>query len=163
MGFFTWTLANRKEKRTRYGEYARECKLPYNGYGAVVCPDDTIIKEYNYDGYGHFDDKDIYELVVDWNKDKLLDIMQIPEIKNSSFYDAKLKAITVAYANDDDAALHDILVTCPDYMQKEWKREIGIAIAAGKTNVLLPCPIKIVNTTRQHAKYKTLPPSVGTQ
>ena len=81
MGCFTWTLANRTPKKVR-GRYAAQCILRYDSYGAIVCPDDTIISEPHYEGYGVFDGKDVYDLVVDWNKDYLTEIPKLPGLKS---------------------------------------------------------------------------------
>ena len=65
MGYFTFTFANwNNEKKLRYG---------YSGY--IACPDGTFIRTKYYDGYGHFSNKDVYDLVVDWNKDNLLELL----------------------------------------------------------------------------------------
>lgn len=37
----------------------------------VLCPDGTAMHEYNYDGYGNFAGRDIYNLVADWNREFL--------------------------------------------------------------------------------------------
>ena len=81
MGCFTWTLANRTPKKVR-GRYAAQCILRYDSYGAIICPDDTIISEPHYEGYGVFDGKDVYDLVVDWNKDYLTEIPKLPGLKS---------------------------------------------------------------------------------
>lgn len=162
MGYFTWTLANRKPKKTKYGDYTASSILCYGSYGAIVCPDNTIIKEPYYDGYGMFDKYDVYDLVADWNKSELLNIMQIPDIANDPFFTDNLKAIAKAFATDDKAALYKALASEPSYMKQEWKRNIGIAIAC-QHNHLIPYPIKIVNTKSKHKKYEDLPPSIATQ
>ena len=164
MGYFTWTLANKTPRKSAFG-YTNSSILKYGSYGAIVCPDNTIIKENAYEGYGKFDGKDIYELVVDWNKNNLPNIVQIPEIANDKFFDDTLKALAIAFANDDTTAIDEILDESypPDnFMRTEWKRSIGIAITC-KYNHLIPYPIKIVNTKSRHKKYDDLPPSISTQ
>lgn len=163
MGFFTWTLANKTLQKTRCGDYAARCKLRYDGYGAVVCPDNTLIKEPSYEGYGMFGGKDVYDLVVDWNKDHLLDIPKLPGFKpwgdEQSFH-----AIMKAFQEDDREALKKAIesaaVSDPS-MRTEWKRTIGIYIAC-MNNALLPYPIKIVDCLRPKP-YAQLRPSISTQ
>lgn len=82
MGIFTWTLANKPLRRLRSGDYAASCKLRYDGCGAVVCPDNTLLQEACYQGYGIFAGHDIYEDVVDWNKAHLTEIPQHPGFKH---------------------------------------------------------------------------------
>lgn len=163
MGYFTWTLANRQLRKLSWGGYAANSILCYGTHGVVVCPDNTHIVEPHYDGYGEFNGHDVYELVVDWNKDELLNIMKIPEIANDSFFTDELKAFATAFATDDDVELDRLIKNVQQpYLAKEWKRNIGIAISC-EHNHLIPYPIKIVNTKRNHKKYEDLPPSISTQ
>lgn len=74
MGFFTWTDARRNPRKLKCGDYSSADKIGYGGYAKIVCPDNTEIIEPYYEGYGMFDGKDIYDLVVDWNKTYLKDI-----------------------------------------------------------------------------------------
>lgn len=163
MGFFTWTLANKKETRLQCGDYAARCKLRYYGYGAVVCPDNTLIKEYSYDGYGMFNGRDVYDLVVDWNKDHLLDIPNLPGFKPWGD-EQNFHAIMKAFQEDDwealEKAIESAAVSDPS-MRTEWKRTIGIYIAC-MNNALLPYPIKIVDCVRPKP-YAQLRPSISTQ
>lgn len=165
MGFFTWTLANCKPVRLKNGEYAARCKLRYGGYGAVVCPDGTLIQEPAYEGYGVFDGKDVYELVLDWNRNYLKDIVRRPEFTRPDADDAAIKAIIDAYASDDPDALRtavDAAAKTAKYLETDWKRCAGIHIACGRQNALLPYPIKIVDRP-VHTPYGQLSPSESTQ
>lgn len=166
MGFFTWTLANKKPRLLKSGDYAKSCVLQYDGYGAIVCPDDTLIEEPCYEGYGIFDGKDVYELVLDWNKPHLMDILKDPRfVQSNAFIISKEQDIYEAYARDDktalDAAIAKAAVEMP-YLAKDWKRSLGIAIACGKNNAIIPFPIKIVDT-KNPKPYAELPPSIDTQ
>lgn len=163
MGYFTWTLANRTLIKRKDGEYAARCKLGYFGYAAIVCPDGTLIKEDYYEGYGMFGGKDVYDLVVDWNKDHLTEISNLPGFKkwgDSAAYEAIMKA----YQEDDNEALEkaiDAAAVNDPMMKEEWKRTIGIYIAC-ENNHLLPYPIKIVDCVRPKP-YAELRPSISTQ
>ncbi len=166
MGYFTFTLANRKEKYTRFG-YASDCKLAYGGYGAIICPDDTRIETDNYRGYGIFGSKDVYDLVTEWNREHLEKIFERLETKGDSDYWGKeLKEIAVAYQNHDDEELARQIENLSDdetRFKNEWKRNIGITISGdGDNNWDLPFPIKIVNCKRK-VKYHSLHPSHVTQ
>lgn len=108
MGYFTWTAANRTPRKLRNSDYAANCKLGYFGYAAIVCPDDTLITEERYEGYGKFDGHDVYDLVVDWNKDHLTEIPNLPGFKkwgDSTAYEAIMKA----YQEDDEEALRSAI------------------------------------------------------
>lgn len=166
MGFFTWTLANVKPIKTRDGDFLARCKLGYGGFAAVVCPDNTIIKENHYEGYGMFDDKDIYDLVVDWNKQHLEEIFdKLAEINNrDDFWGHYLRDIAIAYQNSDTKTIDDQikrLASDYPYLKTEWKRNIGITISIDY-NHLLPCPIKITNNKRPKP-YDELLPSISCQ
>ena len=163
MGFFTWTLANKTLQKTRCGDYAARCKLHYGGYGAVVCPDNTLIQEFSYDGYGMFNGRDIYDLVVDWNKDHLTDIPKLPGFKPWGD-EEKMFAVMKAFQEDDQEALEkaiEVAAVEDPLMRMEWKRIVGIYIAC-ENNALLPYPIKIVNCVRPKP-YDQLRPSISTQ
>ena len=83
------------------------------------------IKETCYDGYGHFGGHDVYDLVVDWNKDYLEDYR-----KDNSF-----KCDWLQKFSSVDAA-----------MAKMPKREIGISIACyDEDNQKIKYPIKITH------------------
>ena len=161
MGCFTWTLANRTPKKVR-GRYAAQCILRYDSYGAIVCPDDTIISEPHYEGYGVFDGKDVYDLVVDWNKDYLTEIPKLPGLK--SWHDKQeMLALMQAYQKGDQEALKKAIKVAAveePAMWTEWKRFVGIYIAC-VNNELLPYPIKIVNCKRPKP-YDQLRPSIAT-
>ena len=166
MGFFTWTDARRKPKLRRDGDYAIADKIGYGGYAKVVCPDNTEIIEHYYDGYGEFGGYDIYDLVVDWNKNYLEDIFNQMSENHWGYH---LKAIAIAFQNDDERALRkeiERLINSgkePQWFRDEWKRTIGITISCNdKDNMNLPYPIKIT-TTKWHKKYDELYPSCNCQ
>lgn len=165
MGFFTWTLANRPLQYKRSGEYKQSCVLQYNTYGAIVCPDNTLIQEPCYEGYGVFDGKDVYELVVDWNKPHLLDIIHNPKFKQSSVLTMQnVEELMAAIIKNDQAALETCInkmTTNAPYLKQEWKRSLGIFIAC-QNNIILPYPIKIVDVAHP-APYAKLQPSISTQ
>ena len=95
------------------------------------------IKESRYDGYGHFAGEDIYELVVDWNKEYLEEYR-----KDNSFECKWLQE----YSSVDDA------------FEKMDKRDIGISIACyDEDNERIKYPIKI--TYNPDAIYEDCKPS----
>lgn len=166
MGYFTWTDARREPKRRRDGDYVTADKIGYGGYAKVVCPDNTEIIEQCYDGYGEFDGKDIYDLVVDWNKEYLEDIFCAMSEDHWGYH---LKEVATAFQNDDTYALHKEVYRLvdsgkePPFFKDEWKRTIGIAIACREEdNESLPFPIKIT-TTKWHRAYDELFPSCSCQ
>lgn len=163
MGYYTWTLANRTPIELKCGGYAARCKLGYYRYGAIVCPDNTLIKEDCYEGYGKFNGQDVYDLVVDWNKDHLTEIPNLPGFKPWGDTNA-FHAIMEAFQKDDQNALQAAIEAASvnePLMRTEWKRTIGIYIAC-ENNHLIPFPIKIVDCVRPKP-YNELQPSVSTR
>ncbi len=169
MGVFTWTDARRKSpKINRYGDYSRKDVLEYGSFGKIVCPDGTEICEECYDGYGRFGSYDAYEVVVDWNKNDLKEIF-VKKLKEKSF-GSNLAGIAARLAEgiSDEEITSDVkkLVSegsMPEYLIRDWKRNIGIAIACGdKDNESLRYPLKIT-TTRARVRYEDLYPSKSTQ
>lgn len=166
MGFFTWTDARiEKPKRIRYGNYKASQLIGYGGYAKVVCPDGTEIEESCYDGYGMFGEYDIYELVVDWNKDYLEEIFSKMEEGHFGIW---LKPVAIALQNGGEAVAKEeakrIIAQYPFAAASEWKRTIGIAIGciSDKKEILCPYPIKIT-TSKKHYTYDELYPSIFTQ
>ena len=105
MGFYSWKFADTKNRQ----------RLMVGAPAYVACPAGTFIFSY-YDGYGHFNGKDIWELVADWNRDHLDGL--------------KLKHQVVT----KDGEIADFAAGKSDsYMEEhygsEWKRDIGIDIA----------------------------------
>ena len=167
MGYFTWTDARRQNPRlARNGNYYARDTIGYGSPAMIVCPDNTVIKESCYDGYGMFGDKDVYDLVVDWNKSHLEQIFNDLISKYGNIWGQHLQSLAVAYQNDDETALNAEInklagTTEPEHFKDEWKRIIGIAIAC-EHNEDLPFPIKIIRSTRP-VPYNKLYPSISCQ
>lgn len=166
MGYFTWTDARRHPKVLKSGDYAAADKIGYGGYAKVVCPDNTEIVEKYYEGYGEFDGKDIYDLVVDWNRAFLEEIF---DKMSEDHWGYHLKELAIAYQNYDAAKMYAEIERIvkleiePKWFREEWKRTIGITIACNdEDNNNLPFPIKIT-TTKWHRKYDELVPSCNCQ
>ena len=116
----------------------------------VPCPDGTVLYTRRYEGDGCFADLDIYELVVDWNKDYL------------SIDDIKPWVLETRY-EENRRIMKDFLGGRPtEYMDaaygRGWKRIIGICIACDdEDNASLRYPIKICENLP--TDYDALPPS----
>lgn len=96
------------------------------------------IKETCYDGYGDFGDHDIYDLVVDWNRDHL------------DYIDKE------TWQCDWVKTIEDDLIRVENGQLE--KRHIGIALACyDEDNMRLYYPIKI--THDKDAVYEWCPPS----
>ena len=166
MGYWTYTLANRALEWRKDGyDYLSKCKLGYGCRAVVVCPDDTHIIEPYYDGYGRFGGYDIFELVVEWNKDHLEEIFQqleknaaelYGEENKTKYFGSYLKEVAIAYQNNNMKKVKSLVGKFKDQMTRnEWLRDLGIAIAQD----WIPYPIKIVNNVKGIKKYKDLPVS----
>lgn len=165
MGYFTWTDGKKEPRTNKYGEYHRADLIAHGGYDGfckVVCPDNTEIIEPYYQGYGRFGGKDIFDLVVDWNKEHLKDIFQRLENKNPKFWGKEFANLAAAYQEDDADRFQkelDALSAQFPIMEKEWKRHIGITIGNDyEDNKELPYPIKITSK-KWHVAYDNLVPS----
>lgn len=167
MGFFTWTDAKRQPRILKNGDYAAMDKIGYGAIAKVVCPDNSIITEPYYEGYGLFDDNDIYDLVVDWNKNQLDKIFDDLAAKDPKHWGYTLHDIAIAYmngaSNDELMKMAQELADSDDpyvCVAAEWKRVIGITISAGENNKNLPYPIKITTRRRGSLSYTDLEPSL---
>ena len=152
--------------------------LRANRRGYVACPDGTFICEPSYETYGIFDGKDIYDLVVDWNRkfiaenpDHLLPhvhcwtkdgalVRTTYRLKDFPWYPI-VADLSIPFED-----LHDALIA---HLKKELGdkfapyrteiRNIGIDIACyDEDNASLPYPIKITSK-KTGICYEELPPS----
>ena len=110
MGCFSWIFANSDPARPRNLRIGRK--------GHLYCPDDTIITEPEYEGYGKFQDEDVYDLVADWNREYLSRNPQFMLAPSTAYtmYDAKgrlIHAITSIYEDNSIPAIS---------IPVEWKK-----------------------------------------
>ena len=148
MGLFTFTFAN----------YDNEKKLGYGYRGYIACPDGTFICETYYCGYGIFNGKDVYALVVDWNKDDLIEILKR---KNSNLLPVA-EAFVKGLSEDLIEKEFGKVIGFNSLPLSDWKRNIGIDISCDDNdNALLKYPIKIVSNKK--CNYADLPASKSTQ
>lgn len=173
MGCFTWTDAAVKNPQlNKYDNYKQKDVIGYDGPATVVCPDNTCIREKCYGGYGIFGGMDAYELVAEWNKDHMSEIMDgLSKTKEGIFYGEPMRQIAVAYeTGGETAALEKARELTEKECEKgtfgegcmEWKRTLGIAISCGESNAWLPYPLKITKRKRG-LDYAKLYPSMSTQ
>ena len=162
MGYFTWTDAAKEPRRKRDGTIFQTDKIAYGGYAKVVCPDNTAIEEQSYEGYGIFNGQDVYELVVDWNKDALGQIFD--ELTKIKAWGYQLAPVAKAYQENGSEAAHAAAEQLSmEYLynvSEDWKHDVGIAIATAKIDrkPICPFPIKITKNRRK-VKYENLVPS----
>lgn len=103
------------------------------------------ILEKCYDGYGNFGGKDIYELVVDWNKDYLDRVL------------ARKRDWECGITEKDEEDFRRIQNGLPPIQEKRW---LGIVLACyDHDNVRLQYPIKI--THNEKAIYEYCAPSLS--
>ena len=150
MGCFSWMFANTNNKRN--------LKIGMKGY--ILCPDDTFIKEENYEGYGVFSGVDVYDKVVDWNRPYLYQLVLSSKCSANPF---DLELAIRAEESDEaaqkyvDNVIKNKTYDCVSAFTKtDWKRCLGIFIAC-YDNCNLPFPIKIVS--KQGCKYSETPAS----
>lgn len=138
-----------------FADTGRALKVGEAAY--VICPDGNHIFEESYDGYGKYDGKDIYELVVDWNREH---IPQLFGDRNIEFPTVPADDYAKAISQGDEVAYEFL----SDYLDPEswslrdWKRKIGILLACyDDDNAGLPFPIKIASSNQY--SYDELPAS----
>ena len=159
MGMFSWMYADTNNKKS----------LKVGGKAYVPCPNGEIIVENYYDGYGHFQGYDIYDLVADWNKNHISDKNikkpvreDYPIVENGNEY---FKFAMENYAKKVKRIIDfAILEKSDEYMMEnygeDWKREIGIDIACyDEDNEKLKYPIKIC--MEKPKRYDFVPASNG--
>ncbi|MDO4650595.1 MAG: hypothetical protein Q4B26_18325 [Eubacteriales bacterium] len=147
MGCFSWMFSDKQNREP----------LLIGNSAFVITPSNINYFENSYSGYGIFDGKDIYELVVDWNREYLEQIFTARNVSFLHFPSIQFaKAIEIS-----DKKAYDFLskyVPPTSWYIENWKREVGIRIACyDEDNGTLPFPIKIAST--DNYRYKDLPPS----
>lgn len=166
MGCFSWLFADTNN--------THNLRMGKSGY--IACPDGTFIHEPRYDGYGEFDGRDVYELVVQWNREFIAEnpdflLPHIHRFCNGSVKQYRMKDFcwypVVADLSIPTEKLQDALVkylseTRDSYAAPLAKlRCVGIDIACyAEDNASLPYPIKITRTKRG-IHYVDLPASRG--
>lgn len=164
MGYYTFSFADRPLKYTKDGDIAARCKLPYGGYGRLLCPDGTSIPEPSYDGYGEFGGKDVFELLADWNKSAIPGLVKSGAMDGAWENDC-VAPIALAFAADDRDALQAAIADAKGkgffVNDEEWKRIVGIWL--NSADDAIPFPIKIVSTRRKRYDYASMPCSVQCQ
>ena len=150
MGYFTWYYADEPQK-----------KMPYGKTGAYLLVPESFghnIPMGYYDGYGLCSDgSDIYELVVDWNREDLAKIAE-KQIKAGSLREDSLFANLMRLATESDEKAFEYLeqhiAAGMEWLLTDWKRNIGITIACEDAdNKKLRFPIKIA---QQDVPYETV-------
>lgn len=145
MGFYSWQWADTKGR------------LMVGGHAYLALPDGTYYYG-RYDGYGNIGGIDVYEAVVDWNKDYLIrnaDALLSGKIEHRGRLDLLVKkAILLMIERDFKEEEVDYLLKSTQdedtRYDRDWKRYIGIYLACeDKDNASLDYPIKICKTNTQ--------------
>ena len=142
-----------------YADKDNRKHLPIGGSAYVITPDGNNIYESYYWGYGEFGGNDIYELVVDWNREFIGKIFE--DIwKPSRFVSFSTTEYAEAIMMSDDCAfsfLKQYFNPDNSYLN-HWKREVGqLMTCCDSSNAKLPFPIKI--TYSDDYSYSDLPAS----
>ena len=148
MGQFSWCFADKQNKK----------KLLEGNEAVVCCPDGSFIYENQYDGYGHFGGHDIYDLVVDWNRDYLW--CYINDTCTSWSKEEIMIAVAAMVSDVEAQAVADMLyigAESDQWRRKNWKRILGIKLTCyDEDNAKIKYPIKI---TTKKCDYNTVPAS----
>lgn len=157
MGVFSWCTSDTKK--------SIPCRRPFDDLPGTVYllnPFGEPYKESSYEGYGKFAGKDVYDLVVEWNREYLAaENIRMPQRneyapgeRGEGYYTA---AMSKYYATCDairaykDGASDDFMrenfgmLIAPWSNGADWKRCLGISLACyDEDHVKLKYPIKIV-------------------
>ena len=156
MGQFSWMYADSNNKTA----------LKVGGKVYVPCPDETVIYEKYYGGYGIFNDYDIYDLVADWNQNNISSENIRKPLReqwgNTEEDEAWFKLAIKRYNNACQRIIDFTEGKTSKYMEatygREWKRSIGIDIACyDEENAALKFSIKICKN--KPVSYDALPAS----
>lgn len=163
---YTFTDAAFKYPRcNRNGWYPDKYVIEYGKYAKLICPDDTEIETEHHSAYGMIGMYDVYELVVDWNREDLKKLFSKKDPKDH-FY--KLKEIAELYGNGKNEEEIEEYMREHNYdmsltIFEEWKRNIGIAIACYRKDMQkLRFPLKMTKDKNIHG-YNNLYRSYQTQ
>ena len=164
MGVFSWCTSDTKK--------SIPCCTPFGGLPGTVYllnPFGDPYKESNYEGYGEFDGRDVYDLVVEWNR-AYLSPENVPKPERSSYspgeegdayyakavekYMATCEAIQAYAAGATDSFMQEKYGKTLGYGDgSDWKRCLGITIACyDEDHVKLRYPIKIVEHPTDYEK-----------
>lgn len=171
MGVFSWcTSDTRKSIPCTYDTYEGAPSTVYllNPFGAPY-------KEDNYEGYGEFGGKDVYELVAEWNRKYLTPANikkpareQWPKGSDGNMFYSRALELYKGACEAIDAYAHgasDELMreSYSRYLShsrdgSDWKRCLGIAIACyDAQHVKLKYPIKIVENPCDYEEASVSP------
>ncbi len=164
MGCFSWCTSDTKK--------SIPCCMPFGGLPGTVYllnPFGEPYKETDYEGYGEFGGHDVYDLVVEWNRNYLTpELLSKPERSKYELgeegdtyyaravqkYNMTCKAIT-DYANGaTDEYMYQTYGSILGYGDgSDWKRCLGIKLACyDEDHVKLKYPIKIVEHPMEYDK-----------
>jgi len=141
MGCFSWCFCDGKRSPSN--------RLKIGKPAYLLMPDGNHIYTDHYDGHGHFGSKDVYEVVLEQNREHLcVDMLEKPDRAEYVHEENYLRAYKtysvfcewlIAYQSGLSDEEMDAFTKYPD-----WKRELGIMIAHyDEQNKKLPFPIKI--------------------
>lgn len=134
MGQFSWIYSDTKKQLIDNKETDAYLLVPkpfQRLYGKVIC-------ENCYDGYGHFGNYDVYELILEWNKSMIPEIIR--RIKNGTWHFSASQKDIINLQN----FYKEQEITC----ETRW---LGIILAChDKDNFALEYPIKITSKIMEY-------------
>lgn len=159
MGCFSWMFADTDNQK----------RLVMEKPACIICPDNSIIVEREYEGYGVFGGQDIYDLVADWNREYLSQHPEFVVKQHGSVQGDDGKLLPFPDKRVDEFSWYPLFADLSktpaeitEEMQKQepyWEyRHIGIELACyDDQNAALPFPIKVC--LKPYYKYEDLPAS----
>ena len=138
MGCFSWMYSDIDEQvinGKKRDSYLLVPEKYQEKYGKAIC-------EKCYDGYGHFSKYDIYNLIIEWNKEIIPDIIE--RIKNNNWH--------CIVKENDIINLENYYANKPISCDLRW---LGIIIACyDEDNFALKYPIKITSKEMDYNKAR---------
>lgn len=161
MKTLSWTLANRKQKTLKNGEIAASCKAKKGKKAYVICPDGNVIEEKKYAGSYKFGGEDIYELILDWNKADVKNLLvKAHPFENKAIYYTASAIMSRHGVERADAYIDQTIKQglIPEKMKTSWRHDLG-KILYETFKETLPFPVKITDTPSPRLSYADLPAS----
>lgn len=143
MGQFSWLDCKNKKRQILDDVPAKVYLLVPKEFGG------GHIEETCYDGYGHFGDKDVYDLIAEWNIDFIPEMLDLASAE-------KWKCSVDTWDEDNMRRF----CNGEELDENYEKRYIGIKLACyDEDNARIPYPIKI--THNGNAVYEDCEPSLS--
>lgn len=162
MGIFTFTFADRPTVRNKHGDYISDCVAPYGRYSAILTPDNKLIKEDCYKGDGIWGGHDVFELLAEWNKADIPNLVA-SGVYNGAWFTREVAPMAAAWAYGYDKTAETLARACQVVSGPgQMLRTIGVWLNVLPRNLRFPIKIVSTRTVSECPAYDSFPASVQT-